>query len=556
MNNPTSPLRQSWSILRLCGLPDGKLWAILAAYYLLTPLGAAADGAAWLQLVRLVAADAAPRAGFLAPYLDRLGPPTPALVGSLFLAKGLITLVLMFIETALGAFLRRRIQAACFERLAFGRWEILRGQQVGRWTGALTEETTLMTKLVTSFFSALYSFLTAALLAAMAAAVAPSMAIGLAAVALPSWLALRGVYGLQTRLSKDQAQARQGMAADLTESLTGLFQAKASGETAGLARRALRRQDDVFLRELQLGGTLGLLTAFNPLAMGIALLALSAWGGSASLAALGGVGVLASRAAAQVNTLIANLGNLTRLAGSVEPVHALAAVPPEPARPPLNERLASVRLENVSYSHDGRPVLDGASLQVAPGRLLLVTGPSGAGKTTLINLLAGLFTPQSGRVIYRTASGAEHDAGTRRARIAYVAQDVHLFSGTVRENLDADGVRPDDALWLSLERAGAADFVRARGGLDSVLSEAGRSLSGGERRRVAVARALAQNADLLALDEVTNGLDAASKAALVASIAALARELPVVAVTHDAPAFATAEPIVFPLSVAGAEPRS
>ncbi len=552
MSGRPSSARQSWDALRRCGLPDGGLWSLLAAYLLLTPLSALLDGLAWLQLVRLVAAAAGPQTGLLTPLLDRLGEPTPAATGALFILKGVVTAALIFIETAMGAVIRRRVQTTALERLVFGRWDALSGQHVGRWTGALTEEAAMMTKLVIYAVSASYSLLTAGLLTAMAVAAAPSFALGLAAVALPAWLALRAVYGLQSRFSKEQADARQALAGDLTESLSGLFQAKASGEGVRLARRALRRQAEVFLHELRIGGTAGLLAAFNPLVMGAALIGLAAWGAEGGLAQLGSVGVLAFRAAASVNVLVAAIGNLTRTVGSVQPVHDLLTVPPERTREPLGERLASARLEAVSYAHAGRRVLHRASLTVSPGRLLLVTGPSGAGKTTIVNLLAGLYEPAEGRVVYRGVSGAEHDASGRSARVGYVAQDVHLFSGTVRENLDAAGSSGDDVLWRSLERAGAAGFVRARGGLDAVLAEAGRSLSGGERRRLAVARALAQETDLLALDEVTNGLDEASKTALVASIAELAKELPVVAVTHDAAAFAPADPLVFSLAAGSA----
>lgn len=545
-------LKRAFALLRLCGLPDGRLWAHIAAYYLLTPVGAAVDGLAWLQLVRLAAAGSVPSAGLLDAALAALGPPTPALVGALFLTKAGVTVALTLLDTRVVILIRRAMQARLLERIVFGRWDVLRGRQVGRWTGALLEEIPLLSKYYTAVFNAVYYLITAAMLGVMAVAVAPSLALGLCLVAVPAWLLLRAVYRLQSRLARSQSDARQGLAADLNESLSGLFQAKASGEADGLTRRALRRQGEVFRRESQLGWTLGLLTSFNSLVMGLILLALALWGKDAALAGLGGVGVLAFRAATSLNALVATLGNLTRFSGSIEPLEALAALPPEPAREPLGERLAAARLDAVSFSQGGRLVLEKASLVVEPGRLLLVTGPSGAGKTTLINLLAGLFAPEAGRVVYRGASGVEHDAGRRRARVAYVAQDVHLFSGTVRENLDPECRLTEERLWNALGRAGAADFVRARGGLEAELAEAGRSLSGGERRRLAVTRALAHDADLLALDEVTNGLDEESKKALVASIAALAKEMPVVAVTHDAAAFAPADPRVFTLAAGSA----
>lgn len=541
MNTPRPELRRRLrELLSAAGLPSPGAWAYLASYYLLTPLHALLDGAAWLSLITVVAGASAVETGLLRSALDRLGSPGPALVGSLFLAKGVVLLALTFLETSMYALLRQRLQTACLRRLVAGRWEELSGQHVGRWTGALTEETNLVAKLVSSGLSAVCSLVTVTLLAVMAALAAPRWAVGLAAFGVPAWLLLKAVYALQTRLSLRQAESRQGLAADLNETLTGLFQAKASGETRGLERRALRRQGEVVARELELAGTLGLLTALNPLVLGAGLLALGLWPGAPALAALGGVGVLLSRAAAQVNILVGALGTLTRLSGSIEPLHRLLSVPPEPAREPLPERLASARLEAVSYGFGGREVLRGVSLTLAPGEVQMVVGPSGAGKTTLVNLLAGLYAPSSGRVVYVGASGKEYDAASHRARFGYVAQDVHLFSGTVRENLDPAGGREDAFLEGCLRRAGAWDFVASLGGLGGRIAEAGRSLSGGERRRLAVARALAQDAEALVLDEITNGLDEAAKAALTRHVAELAREIPVVAVTHDAAAFESA----------------
>lgn len=551
---PPAPL---WAIVRSAGVLTPAVWGLLAGYYVLTPLTAAADGAAWLLLAHALAPDSVSGAsGPLLPALKAVGLPSSASgiltwAGLLFLGKAALTFGMTMLETALAAQTRKRLQVAGLRALLQGRWDELSSQHVGRWTGALTEEAGLLTKYLASAVSASYALLTAAILGGMALLLAPRTALLVAVAGIPVWLALKSLYLLQTRLSRKQAEARQGFASDLTECLTGLFQIKAASSQAPASERALRRQDDIVRTDMQLGATSAAMTAFNALAVGAALLLAAAWQArspEAAAAALGGVGILLFRAASQLNVMNAMLSNLSRLAGSVEPFHRLIVIPPEPRREPLPEPLASIRLESVSLRLGERVVIAGASLAVEPGRMLLITGPSGAGKTTLVNLIAGLYTPSSGRAVYKGVSGREYDARSYRARLGYVAQDVHLLSGTLRDNLDPERRAADADLWRYLEAAGAAVFVRALGGLDAGIAEAGRSLSGGEKRRLAIARALAQDADCLLLDEVTNGLDHDVKTALVQTIDRLSRTVLVVAVTHDLAAFAGSEMTRFELA--------
>lgn len=549
----TTSGRPSWrairDILLACGVMTPGLWAILAGYYLLTPINAVADGASWLLLVRVFAAQMPSSApGPLDRLLALLHVPAAGdrlleAVIALFLVKAALIVILAQVESRMTALTRRRIQEACFARLLDGRWEELRTGRVGRWTGALTEEAALFTKLLLSGVNAVYAFITFVLLALMALAAAPRLSLLLAAVGLPAWLILKSLYRLQTSLSSRQAQARQGFSSDLTEILSGLFQVKASGDAAPALKRGLRRQEEIQQRELQLGWTLGILTAVNPLLLALMLAAYairSRWQGlswAADIAAFGSVGVLAFRASAQLNILVAGLGNLTRLSGSVEPIHRVVLINGEAPRRPLPGRLDRIILKDASYTYDERAVLKGISLEIRPGRVLLVTGPSGTGKTTLVNLIAGLCPPASGTVAYGAAA-EEYPAAQYRARLGYVAQDVHLISGTLRENLDPLGVLGEDALWKALRSAEADVFAQARGGLDSSIEEAGRSLSGGEKRRLAIARALAYEPDGLILDEITNGLDDAAKASLLRTVSALARGRVVVAISHDVAAFA------------------
>ena len=548
----------TWDSLRASGALTPRLWGLLAAYYLLTPLSAFADAAAWLLLIRLFAAQASTEApGVVERVIAALRLPTGGLLASvvgLFLLKAALLVALSALETRVGIHVRRRIQQTCLARLIGGRWEDLRGEQVGRWIGVIIEESFYFTKIVTTAANILYTGLTAALLVALALAIEPKLTLILGLAAVPAWLLLRFLYKIQNRISTRQTEARQRFIGDMTETLSSLFQVKASGEHDSARARGLRRQDEIFRREVQFGYTQGLLTAFNPLTLGCVLLAYglaSAWDTaslSGGMAVFGSVGVLGFRAASQLNLLVGSLGNLSRISGSIEPIHRLVTLRQENSRVPLPEPLVAIRLDAVSYSYGSRRLIEERSARIEKGRLFLITGPSGSGKTTLVNLVVGLNAPASGRILYVGGSGTEYDCGTHRARLGYVPQEVHVFSGTIRDNLDPLATKDDAALWRCLEQSGADGFIRTLGGLEAEVSESGRSLSGGERRRLGIARALLNEPDGLILDEITNGLDEEAKAGLMATVSDLSRRRLVLAISHDRPAFAAAEPTCLELT--------
>lgn len=167
----------------------------------------------------------------------------------------------------------------------------------------------------------------------------------------------------------------------------------------------------------------------------------------------------------------------------------------------------------------GRP-LRGAALGLAnlgaeltPPYRLGVFGPSGAGKTTLIERLIGLRTPQTGEMRLGGLDAVDIAPEDRRRLFAYAAQDVRLLNGTVRENLLLAGPADDAALWAALDDAALGDRIRAEPlGLDTAVGPNGEQLSGGERRRLGLARAYLRDAPWLVLDEPTEGLDAATEA--------------------------------------------
>jgi ATP-binding cassette, subfamily B, bacterial len=186
-------------------------------------------------------------------------------------------------------------------------------------------------------------------------------------------------------------------------------------------------------------------------------------------------------------------------------------VDPKPAHPVAVPDLSLLAFDDVSFTHQtaSLPALSGISFQAARGETVAFVGPSGAGKTTLVKLLVGLYQPGEGRILYGGTNSRSVDLDRFRERIGLVTQDAQLFSGSIRENLRF--VRPtatdDECLWV-LEQAAADSLLRrADRGLDTVIGEGGMKISGGEKQRLSIARALLRQPHLLVFDEATSALD-------------------------------------------------
>ena len=207
-----------------------------------------------------------------------------------------------------------------------------------------------------------------------------------------------------------------------------------------------------------------------------------------------------------------------------------------PRRPPAPVGGSAIRFERVGFTYPGarRPALSGIELVVPAGATMALVGPSGAGKTTIANLLLRFWDPGIGRILIDGVDLRKFELDHLRARISLVSQDTYLFNDTLRANVAL--ARPDAdeaAIHRALDQAALAEFVASLPeGLDTMVGERGVQLSGGQRQRVAIARAFLKNAPTLILDEATSHLDAVSESQVRGALDALMRNRTTIVIAH------------------------
>ncbi|SNR59367.1 ABC transporter ATP-binding protein [Hymenobacter mucosus] len=183
----------------------------------------------------------------------------------------------------------------------------------------------------------------------------------------------------------------------------------------------------------------------------------------------------------------------------------------KPAQPKTIRQIETLAFDSVHFQHltANVPALSGISFQTKLGETIAFVGPSGSGKTTLVKLLVGLYPPAEGHILYNGISGTELDLDTLREQIGFVTQDTQLFAGTIRENLRFVAPNATDEQCIQALHQAAADGLLARAplGLDTVIGEGGVKVSGGEKQRLSIARALLRRPTLLVFDEATSALD-------------------------------------------------
>jgi ATP-binding cassette subfamily B protein len=194
----------------------------------------------------------------------------------------------------------------------------------------------------------------------------------------------------------------------------------------------------------------------------------------------------------------------------------------KPLNPKVLNKIESLEFSGLSFRHlTGKTnALTEISFKANDGETIAFVGPSGSGKTTLVKLLVGLYQPEVGEVLYNGITSKEIDLDQLREKIGFVTQDTQLFSGTIRENLQfvRPGATDEECLRVMEQAACQTLLARADKGLDTVIGEGGVKVSGGEKQRLSIARALLRRPDILVFDEATSSLDSLTEEEITATI--------------------------------------
>lgn len=476
--------------------------------------------------------------------------PLLVLILAAFILKAAITYAAMRLAITTASGIVAEIRRAFLRTLLEARWGYFQNQPAGRLGGAISHEAEQVADLYLGACRMLAGAIQVAVYLVLAFTISWPLSLCALAVAGLGFAVLTRFVERMRRASTRFYERMRLLINGLVDALAGLKPLKAmglegrtepylDGEIAALgiyrARAEMNRVSLDVLREpfqLIMAG-LGFYIAYRVLRIGFAEMALTL--------------LIFTRVLDATTRLQSQRQNIARLEPAFRSVRSImdeaSAWKEDPGGGPCPDFRRAIQLSDVTFRRGSRVILENVSLEIEAGRTTLLQGPSGAGKTTIIDLVAGLIRPDRGLIAVDGVPLDRIRLKAWRAMIGYVPQELFLFHGTILRNvtLDDPGMSRE-AVEAALRAAGAWEFIQSLPeGLLTVVGEGGSKLSGGQRQRIAIARALLRRPRLLILDEATSGLDSRTEEDLIGNLGMMEERPAVLVVSHRSAFSGTAD---------------
>ncbi len=464
----------------------------------------------------------------------------------IFLIKGAVSVWSVVVSRRFTEHLRHEWLSRIGQGYLLGRFAALQTQKQGVLLNNWFNETSVAARFFVAYLQYVSSILLVATLVVLGVFVNWRLMLGfLIASAAAVYLLRHRAFGVMSRLGQLKLRLHQGLSADMAESLLHVRDLKVlAAEPARLKQIDARARDlnSVFVRIAVMselpriaGESLAVIVLIGMLVGGIVLLQADPRTLLPTLAFFfvafyrlmtGGMQAMGARMKA--------LGDLH----SVRAVQQLLDETVQEDRAggqPVEALEADIRFENVSFGYDpARPVVRELNLTIPLGKTTFLIGPSGAGKSTVLDLLLRLHNPTGGRIVANSRDISEFNLVQWRRRFGYVSQEAALFNGTIRMNLlFAAPEATEEQMAQACRLAGAHDFIQSfPQGYDTLVGDRGYSVSGGQRKRIAIARALMVKPAVLVLDEATTSFEQSLEREMLRELKRAMPELTIIQITH------------------------
>lgn len=459
----------------------------------------------------------------------------------IFFLTVIFKILIGVLDVLIWTYTRTKFQNKIYYNYINADWLNIYDYKVGDVAGTLSWEVRAMSKYCQNIFKVLFYFLLSFIFGIMALLTDFTVSIISGFLVLPILLVFLFVFKQLAYFSKKETDKRNIFMSDITERLNGLFQIIAENSSKQYHyEKGINEQKYLWKLELIQGFYQTISSTFTSIFLIFIVLCYFFYNlyfdpnSMENLSIFASIGVLGIKFLTSFNNLVSGVGNILRLTGSIEPVTNGMKIKKFRNTQEIKEKIISINLNNVSFNYKNlNNTINELNLKIKVGEPLIITGSSGSGKSTLANIIAGIYLPKNGTVEYFDRDKRKYESKIYQPNIGYVTQNVHMFRGSVKEFLSQDKNIDDNKIISILKAVDIYDFIESIGGIDSKIDESGRSFSGGQVKRLGIARVLIANSNIIILDEPTSGLDDKNKKFLFETLNKLSNNYIIIIISHE-----------------------